>query len=300
MEKRNKSRIILTLLLIILCLAVLAGLIWLGRNIYVRISDYGNSATIDKKPEEELPEEEIVLPEVDTEKITIPLNVYSADGFFERNGLKRYYSAGIEGVPGIDVSSHQTQIDWESVKNAGVEFAMIRLGYRGYVSGELALDECFAQNMEGAASAGIPVGVYFFSQALNEEEAIEEAEFVLQWVQEYDLQYPIMFDWEEVEAEARTDEMNMVLLTACTKAFCETISEAGYDAGVYFNQAYGYLQLNLQSLEEYTFWLAEYRDVPEFAYAFQMWQYSCTGTVPGIEGPVDLNIAFRPKKMTDE
>lgn len=291
MKKQNRGGIVLIVFLILLCLLVISAIVWGIREGLQRLTEYGNSATIEHDPVPEEPESEV--PEELPQEPSIPLNVYTADGFFERDGLKSYYSAGIEGIPGIDVSSHQQQIDWIAVRDAGVEFAMIQLGYRGYVSGELMLDEYYEQNMLGAAEAGIPVGVYFFSQALTEDEAIEEAEFVLQWIKDYEIAYPVVFDWEVVEADARTDEMNMVLLTACTDAFCRTIEAEGYEAGVYFNQVFGYEQLNLSSLQDYTFWLAEYREVPEFAYAFQMWQYTCEGTVPGINGPVDLNIAFR-------
>jgi len=196
-------------------------------------------------------------------------------------------------VPGIDVSAYQPDIDWTEVKASGIEFAMIRVGYRGYGSGKLDLDDCFLKHMQGALDAGLDVGVYFFSQALTPEEAVEEAEYVLTWIEGYDITCPVVFDWEEVDAPARTDDMNMVMLTSCAEAFCKTVEEAGYEAAVYFNQAYGYQQFNLVSLREYQFWLAEYADVPTFAYDFQMWQYTNEGTVPGINGPVDLNIYFK-------
>ena len=290
-KHQRKGGTIAAIIIIISLIAAAVG--WGVLQLWNRMTEYGSSATIVQPPEEEQEQSYLDADGTETEeKPAIPENKYASDGFYDRNGLKCYYKAGIRGVPGIDVSSHQQDIDWKAVKEAGVEFAMIRIGYRGYVSGEIALDEFYEQNMTGAAENEIPVGVYFFSQALTEEEAVEEAEFVLEWIRDYDIQYPVIFDWEEVEAQARTDEMNMLLLTKCTKAFCDTISEAGYNAGVYFNQAYGYQQLNLPSLQEYVFWLAEYDDYPSFLYDFQMWQYTCTGTVSGINGPVDLNIAF--------
>ena len=199
------------------------------------------------------------------------------------------------GVPGIDVSVHQQKIDWQQVKESGVEFAMIQLGYRGYKSGSLELDDYFLENMQGAADAGIKLGVYFFSQALNVDEAVEEAEFVINWLRGYDITYPVVFDWELVNETARTNEMDLLQLTNCALAFCETIQKAGYPAGIYFNQQFGYQMINLPSLEEYSFWLAEYADSPTFVYDFQMWQYTDQGSVPGISGAVDLNVAFHKK-----
>ena len=195
----------------------------------------------------------------------------------------------------MDVSAYQTSVDLSAVKEAGIDFAMVRVGYRGYSSGELDEDDYFLSHLEGAIEAGLHVGVYFFSQALTPDEAREEAQYVLDKIEGYALQYPVVFDWEEMHVPARTDEMNMLMLTSCAQAFCETVEAAGYRAGVYFNQAYGYGQLNLVSLKDYVFWLAEYADTPSFSYDFQIWQYTNEGQVPGIEGPVDLNIAFHRK-----
>lgn len=296
MNKRKRGGRGLTLILIMICLAIGAAIVWGIVAGIGKIMDYGNHATISSESEAEVPGESMDNTlETNPEEIpveSLPKNTYATDGFYERDGLKCYYSAGVRGVPGIDVSSYQGDIDWKAVKEAGVEFAMIRVGYRGYVTGELDLDDCFEDNIQGALDAGIQVGVYFFSQALNEEEAVEEAEFVLAQIQDYDVSYPVVFDWEEMETQARTDEMNMLYLTSCALAFCQTVEEAGYTAGVYFNQVYGYQQLNLPSIQDYIFWLAQYEDAPTFVYDFQMWQYTNEGTVPGIEGPVDMNISF--------
>lgn len=297
MDKRKRGNRVLTLIIIFICIAVGAAVIWGISAGISKLRDYGNNATIGKEEQEERSGESMensssaISEEAPVE--SLPKNTYASDGFYERDGLKNYYSAGVRGVPGIDVSSFQGEIDWEAVREAGVVFAMIRVGYRGYITGELDLDDCFEANIQGALDAGLQVGVYFFSQALTEEEAVEEAEFVLEQIRDYDVQYPIVFDWEEMEVQARTDEMNMLMLTSCALAFCKTVEEAGYKAGIYFNQAYGYQQLNLPSLQDYTFWLAQYEDIPSFVYDFQIWQYSNEGSVPGIEGPVDLNLAFQ-------
>lgn len=218
-------------------------------------------------------------------------NGYDLSAFSAQDGFMTYTGEGA-AYTGVDVSQHQGQIDWERVRAAGVDFAIIRVGNRGTSEGGLSLDPYFQQNMEAALAAGLDVGVYFFSQAVTETEAREEARFVLTWIAEYDLAYPIYYDWESVEWEARTDGMDPVTLTACARAFCSEIAAAGYRAGLYFNQTFGYQQFNLSTLQEYTFWLASYTDVPDFQYHFDVWQYSAEGTVDGIDGVVDLNLSF--------
>ena len=284
----------LRLFLIFLCVAVVFAAAWGVVTMMDRLSAYGESTTIKSDPAEQEPEAELIQKDHSAEPDNaLPDNQYKSDGFSERNGLKFYDAEGVVGVPGIDVSSYQKTINWELVKDSGVEFAMIRVGYRGYGSGKLDLDDCFLSHMQGALDAGLDVGVYFFSQALTPEEAVEEAEYVLTWIEGYEITYPVVFDWEEVDVPARTDDMNMVMLTSCAEAFCRTIEDAGYDSAVYFNQAYGYQQFNLVSLRDYQFWLAEYAETPSFVYDFEMWQYTNEGAVPGIDGPVDLNIYFK-------
>lgn len=273
----------------IFLVAVLVGAAFWGVTALLeKLSLYGQSATIGSDPEHSVSKPV----ESDDPREKLPKNTYDPDGFYEKDGILYYESENVKGVPGVDVSAYQTDVDWEAVRAAGIEFAMIRVGYRGYTIGKLDLDDCFLKHIQGALDAGLEVGVYFFSQALTPEEAAEEAEYVLTWIEGYDITYPVVFDWEEVDAPARTDEMNMLMLTSCAQRFCEVIREAGYEPAIYFNQAYGYQQLNLVSLKEYTFWLAEYAEVPTFYYDFEMWQYTNEGTVPGINGPVDLNIRF--------
>jgi len=292
MKKKFTADTAVKIAVLVICLLICSLFIWGIVKMVSRLTHYGESTSIGQNDSELENDGENDGQQTVSMEDLLPRNAYDHSCFFDENGLKRYESDTVIGLPGIDVSSYQGEIDWQAVKEAGVEFAVIRLGYRGYVSGELDLDDCFMSNMEGAQAVGIPVGVYFFSQALSEEEAIEEAEYVLEYLQGYELEYPVIFDWEEIAVDARTDDMNMVLLTGCAKAFCETIEQAGYEAGVYFNQEYGYTQMNLQSLKDYDFWLAEYRENPTFYYEFQMWQYTNEGHVPGIPEQVDLNIAF--------
>ena len=206
-------------------------------------------------------------------------------------GYMRYADKNYTSVPGIDVSEWNGDIDWEKVKAAGIKFAIIRLGYRGYESGRLVLDMNFYDYIEGALAAGLEVGVYFFSQAVDEEEAREEAKFVLKNISGYNVTLPIYFDTEEVESgEARTDDLVTAHYTAHAAAFCDAIRAAGYEAGVYASQRWINKSLDIERLECYNIWFAKYADAPNTPYRFDMWQYTESGSVDGIETAVDLNV----------
>ncbi len=225
----------------------------------------------------------------------LPSSTLTAECFGEENGYKTYQDADTVGRLGIDVSSHQGWIDWAAVADSGVDYAIIRAGYRGYTDGALNEDETFLYNIEAAIANGLDVGVYCFSQALNAQEAAEEAAYVLELVSGYDLEYPIYFDWESIDDDsARTATISASELTACASAFCAAVEDAGYDAGVYFNLSMAVSLYHLYNLSDYDFWLAEYQDIPTYPYAIHMWQYSCEGSVPGISTKVDLNLSFQP------
>ena len=197
---------------------------------------------------------------------------------------------------GIDVSYYQGKINWKKVKKSGIDFAIIRLGYRGYLEGELALDRTYKYNMQQARKAGVKVGVYFFTQALNEKEAVEEALFCLKHIKGYDLDYPIVIDTEAIndeKARSQVTELNANELTNVCRAFCDTIEDAGYDSAIYASKSWFLGKLNLERLEGYNKWLAHYTKVTDYLYDFDMWQYSSGGTVPGIKGRVDMNIGLR-------
>lgn len=212
-----------------------------------------------------------------------------------RNGRKYYVDdSKITSLLGVDVSVHQDNIDWQKVKESGIDFAMVRLGYRGYGSGEAELDENYAENIQGAREAGIDAGVYFFSQAITAEEAVEEANLVIESLEGLDINYPVVYDWEIIyDDTARTDNVSVDVLTDCCVAFCETIKNAGYTPMIYQNKRTTIFKLDLTRLTDYDFWLAEYGSEPTYYYDFDMWQYTSTGSVPGIEGDVDLNISFK-------
>lgn len=234
-----------------------------------------------------------------SEDTSIPVNPYKSGDYYYRGDLK-HCTASEVSCAGIDVSSHQQQIDWTAVAEAGVDFAIIRVGYRGYTEGDIFPDSCAEQNLQGALDAGLDVGVYFFSQATTIREAREEARFVLDAIADYDISYPVLYDWEGITSNARTDDVTGEEMTQFALAFCEEIRNGGYTAGVYFNQSYGYNSFDLRALREYEFWLAEYRDVQSFAYEVQLWQYDCEARLPGIETPVDLNLCYKKYPIKPE
>ncbi len=192
---------------------------------------------------------------------------------------------------GIDVSVHQREIDWQAVAEDGVDFAFIRVGYRGYTEGVLHVDECFEANLAGARDAGIDVGAYFFSQAITPEEAVEEADFVIGQLAGRELDLPIAFDHEPIhEADGRANGIDAETLTACANAFCERLEAAGYRTMIYGN-AQVISRCSTAVTDARPVWLAEYHAAaPTAQFDFAIWQYSSTGRVAGIDTDVDLNI----------
>lgn len=226
----------------------------------------------------------------------MPLNPYDRDGFsLDEKGRVTYEKEGRRARTGVDVSTYQKEIDWRAVAADGIDFAILRLGYRGYTEGGLFLDQTFETNLRGALDAGLDVGVYFFSQAITPEEAEAEAAYILNAIEGYEITGPIAFDWEPIAPgnNARTDGLDNDVLTQCAAAFCEKIRGAGYTPAIYFNQSLGYLRYDLRELTDYDLWLAEYDVKPDFYYHFDLWQYTHTGQVAGIEGDVDLDLDLR-------
>jgi len=233
----------------------------------------------------------------------LPKNIYDLKYNLTLDGQKlSYRSPQTSSVFGIDVSKYQGDIDWEKVKGSGVDFAMIRSASRGYGSGVLAIDDKFVANIEGAKKNNIAVGVYVFSQAVNEIEAVEEANFAVASVMNYGITFPIACDVEEVENDtARADKLSIDERTRCVKTFCDTVKNYGYKPVIYASKEFLITKLNLEDLSSYDIWLRdtsgyenrENKDInTDFPYQFTMWQYTDSGTVNGISGSVDLNISF--------
>ena len=231
------------------------------------------------------------IPETEPENPTIPPdpNPYDRNDFqYNRNNYLALQN--VESYPGIDVSAHQGDIDWNAVAASGIDFAIIRLGYRGYESGKLVEDEYAQKNLEEAKDAGLKVGAYFFSQALSIEEADQELEFMLEILGEHYLAMPLVLDWEIPTGTARSARMDARTLTDIQLHFCQKISELGYQPMIYFNWHQSENLYYLNELEEYPFWLALYQDRMTYPWRVEMWQYTNTGRVPGIAGDVDINV----------
>lgn len=194
-------------------------------------------------------------------------------------------------VMGIDISKHNGTVDWNAVKNAGVEFVILRCGYRGSASGVLVEDEKFRTNIKGATAAGLKVGIYFFSQAVNEMEAVEEASLTLSLIKGHKISYPVYIDVEA--ANGRADGLSAAERTKVVKAFCETVRDSGYTAGVYSNKNWFAEKMDAGAFGNYRIWLAQYTESPTYTGRYEMWQYSSRGTIPGIKGDVDLNICYQ-------
>lgn len=247
---------------------------------------------------------EIQIYDIEEGYLTVPYNKSATKHQFnwnnlsvDSNGYYTYSDDNYESILGIDVSKFQGKIDWEKVKESGIEFAIIRLGFRGYGDkGNIVLDTSFEENAVEAQKAGIKIGVYFFSQAITEAEAIEEAGFVLDKIKDKNITYPVCFDLEKIKYDtARTDNLTSEQITKMTLAFCREIENAGYTPIVYGNAKTFTTRMQLEELNNYQKWYADYQKTPLYPYEFNFWQYTETGTVKGINGNVDINLQFIPK-----
>lgn len=208
--------------------------------------------------------------------------------------LMKYFVNGKQAsFVGIDVSKYQENLDFGRLKKAGIQFVMIRLGARGYGSGLLSLDDKFDEHMKKATEAGLDVGVYFSSQAINEDEAVEEANMVIEHLADYKISYPVAFDMGFVVNDtARTDKLSKAQKTAVTKKFLETVRDAGFQAILYGDKEWLIKEIDLSKLKEYDVWLSQIGDIPDYPYRFSMWQYKNDVVLDGIDDAVNLNISF--------
>lgn len=224
----------------------------------------------------------------------LPKHEYDFTNLVSKSGLMKYYEDGrLTSYVGVDLSKNQDYVDFGKVKKAGIEFAMIRLGSRGYGTGQLTLDEYFVDNVRRADAAGIKVGIYFFSQAISTEEAVEEANMVLEQIAEMSIDYPIAFDMKKISNDsARTDKLTKSERTKIAKAFLDTIKAAGYKAILYGNKEWLLKEIDYSKLTDVDVWLSQDKDIPDYPYRFTMWQYETQAVVDGISGYVNLDISF--------
>jgi GH25 family lysozyme M1 (1,4-beta-N-acetylmuramidase) len=221
---------------------------------------------------------------------------FGEDDFeFDEKGYLRYVGTdmNVHAKQGVDVSRFQGDIDWEKVANAGIEFAIIRSGFRGTTEGKILQDDYFEDNIKGATKNGIDVGVYFYSQALNEEEALEEVQMMLDMIEPYDITYPVVIDVESAESDsARTASLSTDEYEKVAKVFCDAVQKAGYKPMIYGNVKSFTLLMDAVDVDDYDIWIAYYGTPLYYPYHFNIWQYTSTGSVDGISGNVDLNICF--------
>ena len=228
------------------------------------------------------------------EGTSLPSNPYTDSEFVMQNGLLTV--PGENTRNGIDVSSHQGSIDWEQVADAGIQFAMIRVGYRGYSEGDLHEDANARENYRNAGEVGLQRGVYLYSQAISPEEAREEAEFVLDFLGDQVPELPVVFDWEYVSRDARTGAVSGSTMTDCALAFCRRMERSGYSCGIYAYRSLAYFRYDLLRIADYPLWIGALGTCPDYYYGFDIWQHSTAGAFPGIEGNVDVDMIFVPRE----
>lgn len=224
-------------------------------------------------------------------------NNYDLNAFrYNENGYKVYYiDDQVASCEGIDLSEYQGEVDFEQVKESGIDYVMLRVGGRGYgEEGAIYPDDNFLTYYQNAKAAGLDVGVYFFSQAASVEDGVEEANYTIDRLQGLEIDYPVVFDWEPItDDEARTDNVTGEELTDIALAFMNTVKDAGYQPMWYTNTSLLYYKYDLERLKNYDLWIADYGEFPTAYYYFTMWQYTATSFVPGVEGDVDINICFK-------
>ncbi len=221
-------------------------------------------------------------------------NSYDTAKFVYQNPQMKYYVNGKQASWfGVDISSKQGIVDFEKLKKAGVDFVMIKVGGRGYSSGNIVLDSSYKDYMNGAKNAGLGIGVYFYSQAVDKDEVCEEAETLLELIKDYPVKYPVVFDMESVEGDmARTDALDVSTRTELARIFLKTIKAEGYTPMLYGDKEWLVTKLDLEKLQDYDVWLSQEADTPDYPYEYTMWQYNKSGTVSGISGTAGLNISL--------
>ncbi len=259
----------------------------------------GNDLTVDENdPSKDGKHTKVVLRDGSEEWVTIsqylPKNDYDYTNLVCKDDRMEYYIDGKKtSYLGVDISKYQDYIDFNKVKKDGVDFVMIRLGVRGYGTGQITVDDYFFDNLKRASDAGLKVGLYFSSQAINTDEAIEEAQLVIDSIGDYKIDYPVAFDMGFVDNDtARIEGLSANERTEIAKTFLDMISGAGYTGCIYGDKEWLIKEIEMSKLTAYDFWLAQEEDLPDYPYKFSMWQYKSKGTVNGITGFVNLNISF--------
>ena len=285
-------------LFLIVTVALIAMLVITSIVVLVRGPRESSVELVDKNTDGTLLVNDLYEGKMTIPYFDIPTCSYKPDDFSENKGVVTY--EGGDSYVGINVNSQMGEIDWQQVADSGVDYAMIRVGWREYGKGRIQADPQFETNIQGALDAGLPVGVYFFSKAITDAEAEEEASFVLDKIRSFSVTYPVVFYWRfdykddgSLNEEIRTAGCNGDQVTGFINTFCARVSMAGYTVGFYCDKTMGYEKLDLSKLKSYDMWYSEYRAAPSFYYDFKMWQYTAAGTVPGIEGDVPFTLSLK-------
>ncbi len=292
MDSTKKRNLFLAVILLLVAVLLVVSVITLARG------PRDSSVELVSETDTEYIVDDLYEGEMSIPKFDLPGNRYKPDDFLENKGVVTYQ--GGESYLGINVNEKKGDIDWSQVAESDIDYAMIRVGYREYGKGKLIADANFEANIKGATDAGLPVGVYFYSQAVSDAEAEEEATFVLEQIRGYSVTYPIAIYWEyktkddgSPDESTRTVGCNGDQVTGFIDTFCKKVKAAGYTASYYCDKNMGYNKLDLERLSGYEMWYAEFRTVPSFYYDFGMWQYTKEGNVPGISEKVPLTLALK-------
>ena len=295
---KNNKKMIVFILILVLILVISVIVILKIKDNTLLVDDIETYSKISQIPSE------IKIYDIEEGYLSVPYNVNADKNTFDfekclkdNNGYYKYEDENYKSKLGIDVSSYQGDIDWKKVKEDGIEFAILRLGYRGYgSSGKIMLDSKFEKNYKNATKQGIKIGVYFFSQSINLDEINEEALFVLKNLEGKTIDYPVVFDLEKIKNDkARTDNLTLEEITKMTLEFCNIMRENNYTPSIYGNAKTFTTRMKLELFNDHNKWYADYQENPIYPYEFNIWQYTETGKVRGIKGKVDLNIEFIKK-----
>lgn len=303
----KKNKIIAIILIIIIAIAIsIIGTKKAPQDDWERYYERSNNE-VNQEPQEE--QKEITIYDIEDGYMKVPYNAeatkneYNWEEYLQnQDGHYKYEDEKYKSKLGIDVSSHQKNIDWKKVKEDGVEFAILRIGYRGYgESGKIVIDSSFEQNYKKAREQGIEIGVYFFSQAISIDEVKEEADFVMKNLQGKEIAYPVVYDLERIKNDtARTDNLTEDEITNMMLEFCKIIEQNGYTPCIYGNAKTFTTKTKLEQFNSYQKWYADYQEKPIYPYEFNIWQYTETGKINGITGNVDIDIQFIKKAEIEE
>lgn len=296
-NKKSAKSLFPVILIIVMVAALVVGGYFIVDKFVLPIFDNNNTPAETAEPTTIIHDPylgTLTVPDVEG----IEKNEYKKENFVkDENGFMSYVENGeVKSTLGVDLSYIQGDVDFDALKSQGIDFVILRIGGRGWgESGSLYSDDNFDSNYERAKAAGLKVGAYFYSQSITPQEAKEEAQYVVELLNDRPLEFPVAFDWEYVDEDpdARTHNIEGEVISDMAVAFCEEIKSSGYIPMIYINSSLIYQSYNLEKIKDYDFWHAEYNDQPSLYFDFAIWQYTKTGRVSGIDSDVDINICMK-------